>query len=103
MSPSYECIIVEREGPFATITMNRPDQRNALSLAHLRELLDAFTTLARTDARGVILAGNGPVFHSSQAELSHMRSSGFCEGLRGGQTKNPGLSAGAPRREGRGS
>jgi len=62
MSPSYECIIVEREGPFATITMNRPGQRNALSLAHLRELLDAFTTLATTDARGVILAGNGPVF-----------------------------------------
>ena len=62
MSRSYECILVEHDGPVATITMNRPQQRNALSLAHLRELLDAFTAVAATDARGVILAGNGPVF-----------------------------------------
>lgn len=59
---TYECILVERDGPFTTITMNRPEKRNALSLRHLRELLDAFAAVGGTDARGVILAGNGPVF-----------------------------------------
>jgi enoyl-CoA hydratase/carnithine racemase len=34
-----EHILVERSGDFATITMNRPQRRNALSLAHMRELI----------------------------------------------------------------
>ena len=38
----YEHILVERSGDFATITMNRPQRRNALSLAHMRELISAF-------------------------------------------------------------
>lgn len=55
-------VVVERDGPFATITMNRPDKRNALSLEHMRELTAAFVEAGKSDARGVILAGNGPVF-----------------------------------------
>ncbi len=53
---------VTRSGDHVTITMDRPQQRNALSLAHLRELLAAFEQVAETDATGVVLAGNGPVF-----------------------------------------
>lgn len=59
---TYEHVLVDREGDYATITMNRPDRRNALSLAHLRELQAAFEETAGTDALGVVLAGNGPVF-----------------------------------------
>lgn len=59
---AYDNVLVEREGPFVTITMNRPAQRNALSQAHLGELLDAFRVAGDSDALGVILAGNGPVF-----------------------------------------
>lgn len=59
---TYEHVIVERDGPVATITMNRPDRRNALSLEHLHELLAAFRSVADTDATGIVLAGNGPVF-----------------------------------------
>lgn len=58
----FEMVLVERDGPFATITMNRPGKRNALSLEHMRELTAAFAEVGRSDARGVILAGNGPVF-----------------------------------------
>ncbi len=58
----YECILVERDADFVTITMNLPARRNALSLEHLQELLDAFACAGRSDARGVVLAGNGPVF-----------------------------------------
>ena len=55
-------VLVERQGPFFTVTMNRPERRNALSLQHMRELIAAFRQVGESDARGVILAGNGPVF-----------------------------------------
>jgi enoyl-CoA hydratase/carnithine racemase len=78
---SYECITVAGEGPFVTVTMDRPDQRNALSLAHLGELLDAFRQVGETSATGVILAGNGPVFSAGHdfndvagADLESMRT-----------------------------
>ena len=58
----YEHILVERSGDFATVTMNRPRRRNALSLAHMHELIDAFTEIGASEALGVVLAGNGPVF-----------------------------------------
>ena len=34
---AFDHILVERSGEFATITMNRPERRNALSVAHMRE------------------------------------------------------------------
>ena len=39
--------------PAATITLNRPDKRNALSLALMREVVDVLDALARdrTSAR----------------------------------------------------
>jgi enoyl-CoA hydratase/carnithine racemase len=55
-------VLVEGDGPFVTITMNRPERRNALSLEHMIELTAAFVEAGKSDARGVILAGNGPVF-----------------------------------------
>ena len=35
----FEHILVERSGDFATVTMNRPQRRNALSQDHMRELI----------------------------------------------------------------
>ncbi len=58
----YEHILAERSGDYITITMNRPQRRNALSLAHMRELIAAFTWAGESDALGIVLAGNGPVF-----------------------------------------
>ena len=58
----YEYIETSREDALAVITMARPEKRNALSEAHLRELLEAFEGAGRSDARGVILAARGPVF-----------------------------------------
>jgi enoyl-CoA hydratase/carnithine racemase len=59
---SYEHVLVSRQGELATITMNRPERRNALSTAHLRELCRAFREVGDSDAAGIVLAGNGPVF-----------------------------------------
>jgi enoyl-CoA hydratase/carnithine racemase len=58
---SYRHISVEY-GRFVTICMNRPDRRNALSLDHMLELIDAFQAANASDCPGVILAGAGPVF-----------------------------------------
>jgi enoyl-CoA hydratase/carnithine racemase len=61
MAP-YEHLLVKRDGDTVRITMNRPQRRNTLTEAHLRELLDAVETTGRGDATGVVLAGEGPVF-----------------------------------------
>src|SRR6266705_292157 len=59
---AYELITLEYDGPYATITMNNPKRRNALSLKHMLELTDAFREVGESNARGVILAANGPAF-----------------------------------------
>ena len=77
---SYENILVARDGPRFTVTMNRPDRRNALSLGHLQELLAALGAIGESDALGVVVAANGPVFSSGHdfadmdgADLAAMR------------------------------
>jgi enoyl-CoA hydratase/carnithine racemase len=59
---TYEMITLEYEGDFATITMNNPRRRNALSLKHMLELTSAFQEVGESSATGVILAANGPAF-----------------------------------------
>ncbi len=61
-STAYRNIVVERDGAYVTITMNRPERRNALSMEHMLELIDAFERVGESGALGVVLAGNGPVF-----------------------------------------
>jgi len=77
----FDHILVERAGAFATVTMNRPQRRNALSLEHMHELITAFRDLGHSDALGIVLAGNGPVFSAghdfadvADADLSEVRS-----------------------------
>jgi enoyl-CoA hydratase/carnithine racemase len=64
-SIGYEHIQVSAAAGIATITMNRPERRNALSEAHMRELIAALSSAGdQPDLRAVILAANGPVFCS---------------------------------------
>jgi enoyl-CoA hydratase/carnithine racemase len=77
----FEHVLVERSGEFATVTMNRPQRRNALSLQHMRELIAAFEEVGSSDALGIVLAGNGPVFSAghdfadvAEADLQAVRS-----------------------------
>lgn len=60
----YEHVLTKRDGDTVRITMNRAARRNSLSAAHLAELTEAFTAAAATDATGIVLAGEGPVFCS---------------------------------------
>ena len=59
---AYQHILVSTEGGITTVTLNRPDKRNALSLPLMLELTEALRAVGRSTARGVILAANGPVF-----------------------------------------
>ncbi len=60
----YQHISVAQAGAYVTVTMNRPERRNALSMAHMQELTHAFHAIGQGDAVGITLAGNGPVFCS---------------------------------------
>ncbi len=53
---------LERDGDVVRITMVRAARRNALSREHLTQLLAAVTQVASTDATGIVLAAEGPVF-----------------------------------------
>jgi methylglutaconyl-CoA hydratase len=57
-----------------TLTLNRPDSRNALSTALMTELLDGLTTaVTDPDVRVVVLSHTGPVF-SSGVDLKETRA-----------------------------
>ena len=58
----YEHLLMSVDGPITTITLNRPEKRNALAMAVMLELTQALQAVARSEARGLILAANGPVF-----------------------------------------
>src|SRR5918997_1428297 len=53
---------VERDGDVVTLTMCRPAKRNALSRDHLTQLLAAVGEVGESDAAGLVIAAEGPVF-----------------------------------------
>jgi len=56
-------LLVERADEFATLTLNRPDKRNALSVELRDAISDALDELATDVAtKAVVITGNGPVF-----------------------------------------
>jgi len=68
---AYENIQVSREGPIATITVNRPKALNALNSATLRELLQAVREAADS-SRALILTGAGDKAFVAGADISEM-------------------------------
>ena len=70
-SPSLEHVLVDHSGHRATITLNRPEQRNPLSGGMLLDLLSALTW-ARDEAavRVVVLTGAGDKAFCAGADLS---------------------------------
>src|SRR6266851_1374792 len=65
-------LIVEQDGGLVTITMNRPEKRNALSTAMMADLMAELRAAGeRRETRAVIIAGNGPAF-SAGHDLSEL-------------------------------
>jgi enoyl-CoA hydratase/carnithine racemase len=60
-----EVLKVERSGNFVTLTMNRPEKRNALNVAMMQALDEAITSIEDDkDVRAVIVRGAGNSFCS---------------------------------------
>jgi enoyl-CoA hydratase/carnithine racemase len=55
-------VAVDRHGDIVTVTLDRPEKRNALALDVMIELTAVLGEIGASDALGVILAANGPVF-----------------------------------------
>jgi len=56
-------VLVEKEGPVLTVTLNRPEKRNAINCESMCRLYDAWRELDQDDAlRVAILTGKGSTF-----------------------------------------
>lgn len=66
-------LLIDIQAFVATVTLNRPEVRNAFNDEVIPELTQAFTELgARDDVRAIVLAANGPAFCAG-ADLNWMR------------------------------
>lgn len=73
-------LLVERDGPVAVLTMNRPKALNALSIALRKELVRTIRELGKAgDVRAVIVTGAGRAF-SAGVDLKEAGQSGFTLG-----------------------
>jgi len=69
----YEFLLVETEGPVAVVALNRPEKRNALSIALRYEIDACLAALEQDDGISVvIITGRGPAFCAG-FDLSEMR------------------------------
>src|SRR6266576_7042812 len=70
---SYTTIQLAHEVALATITLNRPDKRNAISYELIEELLAAFDEVAKSSALVLLLTGAGKAFCSGM-DLENLKS-----------------------------
>lgn len=75
----FETVIYKITSNVATVTMNRPDALNALSLQLTKDLDAAFRSAVSDGARAVILTANGRAFCSG-GDLREMKSMWETEG-----------------------
>jgi enoyl-CoA hydratase/carnithine racemase len=55
-------VLFEERDSIVTLSLNRPERRNPLSLDVMLELRDALRAIGASKARGVVVASTGPVF-----------------------------------------
>src|SRR5437016_13392548 len=58
----YSTLLLEITGNLATITLNRPEKRNAIYTQMMAELPTALDQIEKSHARVAILTGNGKAF-----------------------------------------
>lgn len=70
---TYNTIQLAHDGPVATITLNRPDKRNAISFELIEDLLRALDDVAKSEAIVLIITGAGKAFCSGM-DLENLKS-----------------------------
>lgn len=75
MAASSQHVELDIGEPIARLVLNRPDRRNSLSLAVMREMLVALDVVSTCDARVLVIEGRGPAFSAGHdlAELVEAR------------------------------
>ena len=71
-------ILVDDDPIYPTITLANPTRRNVLAADTMRALRDALLAIGETDALGVIIAAEGPVF-SAGHDFTDMRGASFAD------------------------
>jgi methylglutaconyl-CoA hydratase len=69
----YNTLQLTCDGGVATITLNRPDKRNAISYELIQDLLAAFAEVAKSSALVMILTGAGKAFCSGM-DLENLKA-----------------------------
>ncbi|MBX3765213.1 enoyl-CoA hydratase/isomerase family protein, partial [Burkholderia cepacia] len=70
---AFETLDFAQHGAVTTLTLNRPDVRNAFNETVIAELTGAFRALAaEPSVRAIVLSGNGPAFCAG-ADLNWMK------------------------------
>ncbi|HEY7354036.1 MAG TPA: enoyl-CoA hydratase-related protein [Terriglobales bacterium] len=70
---AYAALQLDHDSGLATITLNRPDKRNALSFQLLDELITALEEIEQSSAQVVILTGAGKAFCAGM-DLDELKS-----------------------------
>lgn len=69
----FKTILLSDSGPVATITLNRPDKRNAISFELIDEFQRALDTVSHRDSQILILTGAGKAF-SGGLDLENLKA-----------------------------
>ena len=70
---NYTTIELNHDSGLATITLNRPDKRNAISYDLIQDLLSALQEVANSSSQVLILTGAGKAFCSGM-DLDNLKS-----------------------------
>ncbi len=70
---AYSTLILQISGDIATITLSRPEKRNAISTEMMNDLMGAFGEIETCSARVAILTGQGKAF-SSGMDLAALKT-----------------------------
>ena len=70
---------IEKNNGIVTVYLNRPDKRNAMSFALLKELVSTAKAIKRIEIRCVILTGEAQVFSAGidLSDLNNPKNSAF--------------------------
>jgi len=69
----FKTILLSDSGPVATITLNRPDKRNAISFELIEEFQRALDTVSRGDSQILMITGAGKAF-SGGLDLENLKA-----------------------------
>lgn len=77
---AYQHIVVNQDDALATVTINREDRLNAISIDTTAELIDAFRSLAAGESlRAVVVTGAGSRAFCAGADTGDMTSRSYTE------------------------